>query len=322
MSQAHTVSIPDMDTPPVPHLSPRKNGDHKNRAVTERSEIFDLIPGLVVVMDRDHTIVDLNETAARTAGRNRETCIGLKFWDLFDSPECRTGTCAGSQAVKSGARCEAIARPVVQGKQIAALISAMPRFGSNGEVVGVVELIVPTTGDINLAAEIHRLGAAVKMGQLAERIDEAKFDGRYLDSVRAINQIMEALMAPFRITAGYLDKLSKGVIPEKISTEYAGDFNVIKNDLNACVDVLDGLTEVSSVLDRMSVNDLSKTATESYPGIFGKVCRSANAAQTRVSNATSVLRQVACGDFKKELEELEAVGKRSESDEFVPALLP
>ena len=321
MSQAHTVSIPNMDIPPVAHPSHRKNGDHKNPVVIERSEFFDLIPGLVVVMDRNHTIVDINEVAARTAGRSREACVGLKFWELFDNPECKAGTCTASQAVKSGTRCEGIARPIVQGKQISALISAAPRFGEDGEVVGVVELIVPTTGEINLAGEIHSLAAAVNMGQLDARIDESKFDGRYVESVRAINQIMEALMGPVRITAAYLDKLSQGVIPEKITTEYAGDFNVIKNDLNACVDVLDGLTEVSAVLDRMSVNDLSKTATESFPGIFGKVCRSANAAQTRVSNATKVLRQVACGDFKKELEDLEAVGKRSETDEFVPAFV-
>jgi methyl-accepting chemotaxis protein len=321
MSQAHTVSIPNMDIPPVPHPSHRKNGDHKNRAAIERSEIFDLIPGLVVVMDRDHTILDLNETAARTAGRSTETCIGLKFWDLFDSPECKAGTCAASQAAKSGTRCEAIARPVVQGKQIDALISAVPRFGQDGEVVGVVELIVPATGDIHMADEIRRLAAAVNMGQLGERIDEAQFDGRYVEGVRAINQIMETMMKPVGMTAGYLDKLSKGVIPEKITTEYAGDFNVIKNDLNACVDVLDGLMEASGVLDRMSVNDLSKKAAENYPGIFGEVCHSANAAQSRVLNATRVLRQVACGDFKKDLEELETVGKRSETDEFVPAFV-
>lgn len=58
----------------------------------DRNEIYDLIPGLVVVMDTNHTILDLNETAARTAGRPKEECLGAKFWDLFDNPGCRANT--------------------------------------------------------------------------------------------------------------------------------------------------------------------------------------------------------------------------------------
>ena len=38
-----------------------------------------------------------------------------------------------------------------------------------------------------------------------------------------------------------MDRISKGNIPAKITDTYNGDFNEIKNNLNACIDVMNGL---------------------------------------------------------------------------------
>jgi PAS domain-containing protein len=65
--------------------------------VLDKGEVYDLIPGLVIVTGLDHTILDLNELAARAAGKPRNDCIGAKVWDLFNNPGCRAGTCAAAQ---------------------------------------------------------------------------------------------------------------------------------------------------------------------------------------------------------------------------------
>ena len=49
-------------------------------------EIYDLIPGLVIVMDTDHTILDLNETAVRTAGKRREDLRWRQVLGLVRQP--------------------------------------------------------------------------------------------------------------------------------------------------------------------------------------------------------------------------------------------
>ena len=61
--------------------------------MVDKAEVYDLIPGLILVMDTDHAILDLNEPTARAAGKSKDDCIGAKFWDLYDSPGCRAGTC-------------------------------------------------------------------------------------------------------------------------------------------------------------------------------------------------------------------------------------
>jgi methyl-accepting chemotaxis protein len=87
------------------------------------------------------------------------------------------------------------------------------------------------------------------------------------------------------------------------------------------VDALGRVVEVNKVQERMAVNDMTVHAAESYPGIFGELCRSTNIAQGRMFNAVRITKQIAIGDFRQELETLEKVGKRSEMDELVPTFI-
>ena len=276
MSQAHTVAICGAETSAVPPIRNRKNGHHPLHD-GDIAEVFDLIPGMVVVMDREHTVLDLNQTAARTAGRKKQDCVGAKLWDLFDNPDCRAGTCASARAIAGRAVCEGVARAKVQGEEVAVMVTAAPRFGADGELAGVVELLVPAQAEVNLADEIGRIAIAVSAGKLDERVAEAKFEGQHLNRAQQVNRMLDAISRP--------------------------------------------LHEVSAVLQRMAVNDLSEDAPENYPGVLGDLCRFANTAQKRVQNATRILQRVASGEFTEELRSLEEVGRRSDRDEFVPAFI-
>ena len=242
----------------------------------DKTEVYDLIPGLVVVMDTNHTILDLNETAARTAGRRKEECIGAKFWDFFDNPACRAGTCAAAECVRAGKVCEGEARPIVQGNEVPVLVTAAPRLDHAGRVIGAVELIFPAAGDIGLADEISRMARAAKEGQLTARVDESKFKGRHLERAKAVNAMLDALIGPLNVAAEHVDQISKGDIPAKITDNYSGDFNTIKNNLNACIDGLGGLVEANEVLQLMAENDYTRRVQGSYQGVFAKVGKATN----------------------------------------------
>jgi len=51
----------------------------------------------------------------------------------------------------------------------------------------------------------------------------------------------ESVIGPLNVAAEYVDRISKGDIPDRITDEYKGDFNEIKNNLNQCIDVMNGL---------------------------------------------------------------------------------
>jgi methyl-accepting chemotaxis protein len=230
------------------------------------ASLFDLVPQPVILMDPDHTILRLNQAAAHAAGRSPEACIGLKFWDLFDNPDCRAGTCAMAHAVKSRKTCTGEAFPVVQGQKTAVRVTAAPVFGEGGEVAGAIELVYPLGTEMKAIEEIFRLSGAVKEGKLALRIDASGFEGTYRQLIDGINGILDAVIGPLNVAAEYVDRISKGDIPPKITDTYNGDFNEIKNNLNACIDNINRLVAQAKVLEDAAAQ--GKLATRAEAGKF------------------------------------------------------
>jgi methyl-accepting chemotaxis protein len=420
----------------------------------ERDEIFDSIPVPVVVMDRDHTILNLNQTAAKAGGRPVEDCIGAKFWDLFDNPGCHAGTCAAAEAIRTGAISTGEARPKIQGKELPVRVVAAPRYDAKRQVVGVVEVIYDASEEHRLNQEILRLAETARRGNLSERgrvgefqntqrellegvnamleavagplneasavlqkmanndyttrvegkyegvfasvagavnvvqervfhvistvtkvsqgnledlpdykkiarrsdadklvpsligmmesvkalvedgnmlaaaavggklstrADASKHQGEYRNVVAGFNNTLDAVIGPLNVAASYVDRIGKGDIPAKITDTYKGDFNTIKNNLNACVDGLGSLLEANIVLQKMANNDYTTRVEGKYEGVFASVARAVNGVQERVLHLTSTVKKVSQGDLE-DLPAYKQIGRRSEGDELVPAL--
>lgn len=94
-----------------------------------------------------------------------------------------------------------------------------------------------------LVAEADMLRSAAVEGRLATRGEADKFEGGYREIVKGFNDTLDAVVGPLNVAADYVDKISKGEIPEKITDEYNGDFGEIKDDLNRCIDSLDAMRQ-------------------------------------------------------------------------------
>ena len=78
-------------------------------------------------------------------------------------------------------------------------------------------------------------------GKLATRGNAEKFQGGYREIVQGVNDTLDAVIGPLNVAAEYVDRISKGDIPAKITDTYNGDFNEIKNNLNQCIDAVNAL---------------------------------------------------------------------------------
>ena len=83
-----------------------------------------------------------------------------------------------------------------------------------------------------LVAEAGMLSKAAVEGKLATRGNAEKFQGGYREIVQGVNDTLDAVIGPLNVAAEYVDRISKGDIPAKITDNYNGDFNEIKNNLN------------------------------------------------------------------------------------------
>ncbi|HWQ10028.1 MAG TPA: HAMP domain-containing protein, partial [Holophaga sp.] len=138
-----------------------------------------------------------------------------------------------------------------------------------------------------IAYLVDQTGVAIKVareGQLATRVDSERAQGVYRKLLRGLNDTLDALISPLKVAAGHVDRISKGEIPARITEEYRGDFNELKNRLNACVDGLQGLVESNRILQAVSINDLRNKVEGSYSGIFAEIAKGTNGVQGRLTS--------------------------------------
>lgn len=97
----------------------------------------------------------------------------------------------------------------------------------------------------SLAADSVMLSGAAIEGKLATRADATKHQGAYREVIEGVNGTLDAVIGPLNVAADYVDRISKGDMPEQIKEEYKGDFNEIKNNLNTLIQALDTITDAA-----------------------------------------------------------------------------
>jgi len=104
--------------------------------------------------------------------------------------------------------------------------------------------------------ETDVLTQAIQEGRLDTRGNADTFGGSWRELVVGVNNVIEAFMEPIDMTATYIDKISEGEIPKKITGESEGDFNKIRNNLNMLISNLSGTVQIA---ERIAHGDLSVT---------------------------------------------------------------
>ena len=198
-------------------------------------------------------------------------------------------------------------------------LEGFKKIGRRSENDNIVPAFTKMMENINeMAHDANILGKAAVEGKLAVRADLKKHSGEFRNIIEGFNNTMDAVIAPLNVAAEYIDRISKGDIPPKVTDNYNGDFNEIKNNLNQCIDGLGGLIESNNVLQKMAVNDYTVKVEGNYQGIFKNVGKAVNQVQDRLVHLQNVANDIAAGDLK-ELEGFKKIGRRSSNDNIVPA---
>ena len=172
----------------------------------------------------------------------------------------------------------------------------------------------------HLIAEANRLSAAAVEGRLETRGDAENFQGGYKEVVQGVNDTLDAVITPLHVAADYIQRIGNGEIPAKITDTYSGDFNTLKNNINACIDGLGALEEGNQILAQISINDFSQSIVGNYCGIFAEISDSINRVNSKLVHIMDIINNIANGDMQ-DLENLSATGKRSDNDQLIPSLI-
>ncbi len=156
----------------------------------------------------------------------------------------------------------------------------------------------------SLVADANRLELAAVEGKLETRADASKHSGDFAKIVNGVNSCLDAVIGPLNVAAGYVDRISKGDIPPKITDTYNGDFNTIKNNLNNCVDIMNGLLKETNMLIEAAAEGRLSTRADatSFVGDWKKLVQGFNeileAVIAPVKEATLVLTEMSNGNLQ------------------------
>ncbi len=146
----------------------------------------------------------------------------------------------------------------------------------------------------NVLQETDGLIQAVQDGRLDTRGNANTYNGSWRDLMAGVNNLIDAFVAPINVTAEYIDRISKGDIPDKITEEYKGDFKEVKNNLNILIDAMDAIT---SLAEEMAQGNLTVEVNER--SAQDTLMQALNAMLTRlnevVRDVTSAANNVASG---------------------------
>jgi len=159
------------------------------------------------------------------------------------------------------------------GREVWIQASYNPILDLHGQPVKVVKYATDITRQkmavTAMMADAMMLSRAATEGKLSTRADATRHEGDYRKVVEGVNSTLDAVIGPLHVAAKYVDEISTGLIEAsevlqamaandytrrvsdssrrvKIAEVYNGDFNTIKNNLNACIDALAGVGEATN----------------------------------------------------------------------------
>ena len=116
------------------------------------------------------------------------------------------------------------------------------------------------------------------------------------------------MIGPLNVAAEYVDRISKGDIPAKITDSYNGDFNEIKNNLNQCIEAVNAMSADAVVLAKAAVEGKLATRADAskHRGDFRKIVQGVNDTLDAVigpmNDAATALKAMAAKDFTRPIE--------------------
>jgi len=175
-----------------------------------------------------------------------------------------------------------------------------------------------------LVDEVARLATAAVQGKLGERADAKLVSGEFQPILVGMNQTLDSVLDPLNVAATYVARMAKGDVPPKITDQYNGDFNTIKNNLNTLIETFNGfIADMTHMSQQHDLGDIDvMMAEDRYPGCYRTMAKGTNdMVKGHISvkkKAMACIAQFAAGNFDAELERFP--GKKAFINENVELL--
>ncbi|GFO64994.1 cache domain-containing protein [Geomonas paludis] len=203
--------------------------------------LLDAMPAPAMIVDRDFSVMYMNELGAKVGGKTQAQVVGTKCYDHFKTSDCGSTNCACGRAMQTGAMAssETDAHPSA-GLDLDIAYTGLPIHDDSGRVIGAFEVVTDQT-------------AVKQAARLAKKIS----DYQELETRKLVHG---------------LDKLAKGDVEFSISTAEAdadtGEakqiFDALAAAVNGCVEVIKTLNTDTAELSQAALEGRLTTRADSH----------------------------------------------------------
>jgi methyl-accepting chemotaxis protein len=154
-----------------------------------------------------------------------------------------------------------------------------------------------------LVSQTRAMSDAVRRGDLSQRGDPTAVSGELRPVVAGLDAAVDALVEPLRLSARYLDRISRGDIPQPVVEDYQGELEEMKLSLNRCIQAVGNVVSEVGMLNRAALDGQLSVRLDAarHKGEFRRIAEGMNAtldaATAPIEEAASVLHALAARDL-------------------------
>ncbi len=318
-------------------------GDYKkivegvNNTLDTLVGFIDYMPTPAAIMDRDFTVLYMNEIGAKLGAKTSKQVVGTKCYDFFRTSDCNTEKCACARAMSTnmGASSETDAHP--NGLNLDISYSAIPVRDKQGKVIGAFEVVTDQTAIKQAMRVSEKIGkyqtkeaeklteSLVKFakGDLNFKLETAPPDNDTATAKAMFDEINNAVNTSVGAVSALIADarmLANAAVEGKLDTradasKHDGDFAKIITGVNNTLDAVIGpLNVAANYVDRISKGDIPPVITENYSGDFNEIKMNLNLLINSMNDIAAKTKLFAKGDLNVEFR------MRSEQDEIMQSL--
>jgi methyl-accepting chemotaxis protein len=154
---------------------------------------------------------------------------------------------------------------------------------------------------------IEQIADDISNFRLDSRVDTEDLTVDFRGIGGYVNNLIESFISPVKVTAHNIEQISNGIIPEKITEDYQGEFLLIKDSINNLIDNLNDLTaEVSGLVSSASAGELEKRADVGnlqgdWADLLNDINNLADAILEPIAGTVEALDRMANGDLSTKM---------------------
>jgi methyl-accepting chemotaxis protein len=129
-----------------------------------------------------------------------------------------------------------------------------------------------------LVADADMLSKSAVEGRLATRADASRHQGDFRLIIQGVNDTLDAMLGPLGTAARCVADISQGRLPPRITAEARGEFAVLQENLNRCIEAVNLLVADTDALSKSAMEGkLSSRADASrHQGDFRRIVEGIN----------------------------------------------